>query len=308
MKPTCPICHSQTARLAFEKEGFRHYACRECQAIYLFPVPDENELSDYYVAKEAETRSSQCWEREEHDYRHYEAIWDAALSDIERRAGRGPLLDVGCGGGQFLAFAKRRGWSELEGIEYAPGAAEVARARSGAEVHSVDFLSSGLAGDRYAGVTMWNVIEHAPSPRAFVGEVQRLLRPGGVYVADCPNRFGVTMRFIGEDAYVVKPPEHLTYFSHRSLRHLLETSGLVVERLSSNTIYINDWVRFLKRPAAEAEAREQHLSWYTRFTSSSLMLAMIGVANSFLSAARLGDQMLISASKRGPRPETSLSG
>ncbi len=298
---TCPVCSSQAATPAFEKEGFSHFACRDCQAIYLFPVPSESELSDYYVAKEEETKSSQCWEREEHDYRHYEAIWDEALADIERRAGRGPLLDVGCGGGQFLAFARSRGWTELEGIEYAPGAAEVARERSGAEVHSVDFLHSGLAADRYAGVTMWNVIEHAPAPRDFIAEVARLLRPGGVYVADCPNRYGVTMRFIGSSAYVVMPPEHLTYFSHRSLRRLLEGGGLRVEKLASNTIYINDWVRFLKKPQAESEARQQHLSWYTRFTSSKLMLAMIGLANVFLNAARLGDQMLIAASKPAPR-------
>lgn len=299
MTPQCPVCRSQDARPAFEKEGFSHFTCRGCQAIYLFPVPSESTLSDYYVAKEAQTRSSQCWEREEHDYRHYEAIWDEALRDIERKAGRGPLLDVGCGGGQFLAFARGRGWDALEGIEHAPGAAAVARERSGAEIHSVDFLHSGLASGRYAAVTMWNVIEHAPDPRAFVAEVSRLLRPGGLYVADCPNRFGLTMRVIGAPAYVVMPPEHLTYFSHRSLRRLLEDGGLRVAKLASNTIYINDWVRFLAKPREETEAREQHRSWYARFTRASWMLGAIRLANVFLNATRLGDQMLVAAQKPG---------
>jgi len=297
MTPECPICGGAKADPSFEKDGFAHFHCRDCQALYLFPVPSQNELSDHYVARQDETRSSQCWEREEHDYRHYEAIWDQALRAIERTAGRGPLLDVGCGGGQFLAYAKRRGWKELEGIEYAPAAAARAHQRSGAEIHSIDFLASGLAADRYAGVTMWNVIEHARDPRAFVAEVYRVLRPSGIYIADCPNRYGVTMRVIGASAYVVMPPEHLTYFSHRSLRRLLESSGLEIERLASNTIYINDWVRFLGKPAEETQAREQHLSWYSRFTGSSLALGLIQLANVLLNATRLGDQMWVAARK-----------
>lgn len=297
MHPECPVCSGDDAVLSFSKDDYRHFHCRDCDALYLFPLPTETQISDYYVAQEEETRSSQCWEREEQDYRHYEAIWDDALRTIERGAGRGPLLDVGCGGGQFLAYAKQRGWEEVEGIEMAPGAAQRARERSGASIHSVDFLASGLEADRYAGITMWNVIEHAPKPRSFAAEVRRLLRPEGMYVADCPNRRGITMRVIGKQAYVVMPPEHLTYFSHRSLRFLLEGEGFENLELKSNTIYINDWVRYLAKPKAETEARKTHLAWYSRATSSSLSLKLISLANIFLNTARLGDQMLVAAQK-----------
>lgn len=292
---------SHAADPSFAKDDYQHFHCRECHALYLSPLPSESELSEYYVAQEEATRSSQCWERNEQDYRHYEPIWDTALEQIEKSGGRGPLLDVGCGGGQFLAFARRRGWEDLAGIEYAPGAAARAHEVSGATIHSVDFLASGLAADHYAGVTMWNVIEHAPDPRAFVAEVHRLLRPSGVYVADCPNRRGVTMRVIGKDAYVVMPPEHLTYFSHRSLRRLLKDGGLSIDMLASNTIYLNDWVRFLGKPKEEQEAREAHLTWYARVTSSQPFLSLIGIANVVLNALRLGDQMLVAARKPGKR-------
>ncbi|MBW2294644.1 MAG: class I SAM-dependent methyltransferase [Deltaproteobacteria bacterium] len=225
MTAECPVCAGHNADESFTKDGFRHFHCRDCNSLYLFPTPSKSALFEYYVAREEATRSSQCWEREENAYRHYEPIWDQALRQIEKDSGRGPLLDVGCGGGQFLAFARQRGWEQLEGIEYAPGAATRARERTGAEVHTVDFLASGLEPAQYAGITMWNVIEHAADPRAFVAEVYRLLRPAGTYVADCPNRYGITMRAIGKEAYVVMPPEHLTYFGHRSLRRLLENAG-----------------------------------------------------------------------------------
>jgi 2-polyprenyl-3-methyl-5-hydroxy-6-metoxy-1,4-benzoquinol methylase len=291
------VCTGHDSAASFTKGGSRHFHCRSCHALYLFPVPSASDLDEYYVAREEATRSSQCWEREENDYRHYEPIWDEALRRIEAASGRGPLLDVGCGGGQFLAFAKTRGWDQLEGIEYAPGAAARARERTDAVIHDVDFLASGLESTHYAGITMWNVIEHAPQPRAFVAEVQRLLRPAGTFVADCPNRRGITMRTIGKSAYVVMPPEHLTYFSHRSLRRLLEDAGLKIRHLESNTVYLNDWVRFLTKPKEEEQAREAHLSWYSRVTSSGLGMGLIGFANLFLNAARLGDQMLVCAQK-----------
>lgn len=297
MQPECPVCLESNADPSFAKDGFQHFDCRKCRALFLFPSPSQEELDRYYVAQAEATRSSQCWERGEQDYRHYEPIWDAALSQIEQASGRGPLLDVGCGGGQFLAFARSRGWDELEGIEISPPAAEQARASSNAVVHQSDFLSAETEPGRYAGVTMWNVIEHAPMPRAFVRQVATLLRPGGTYAADCPNRHGLTMRVIGTEAYVVMPPEHLTYFSHRSLRTLVELEGLEIRKLASNTLYINDWVRYLSGPKEEAEARESHLKWYGRATRSPLTLGAIGFANVLLNLARLGDQLFVAAQK-----------
>lgn len=297
VNPQCPICLQHDADESFTKDGFRHFSCRSCRGLYLFPTPSQSELDDYYVAQGEDVWSSQCWERGSPDLLHYEAIWRDALAEIERRVGRGPLLDVGCGGGQFLAFARQQGWEELAGIELSPIAAAAARERSGAVIHSTDFLSSELEPDRFVGVTMWNVIEHSRAPRAFVEEARRLLRPGGVYVADCPNRYGITMRSLGKRAYVVMPPEHLIYFDHRSLRRLLESGGLRVQRLACNTIYINDWVRFLTRPAAEAEARASHLSWYSRATGSRFALGAIRYANLLLNAARLGDQMFVVGQK-----------
>ena len=296
--PQCPVCGSKEARRSFAKDGFRHYSCSECDLLFLFPVPSPEELDAYYVAGADDTRSSQCWEREDFDYRHYEPIWERALESIERSAGRGPLLDVGCGGGQFLAFARERGWSDLVGVEPSPPAAAHARSRTGAEILETDFLSCNLEPERFSGVTMWNVIEHTPTPRLVLRQVRRILGARGTFVADCPNRYGLTMRIIGKEAFVVMPPEHLAYFSHRSLRALLEPEGFQVSQMSCNTIYVNDWVRFLSKPKNERSAHVSHLNWYARLTSTEALLKMIDLVNVVLDKTRLGDQMLVVAEKR----------
>ena len=145
---------------------------------------------------------------------------------------------------------------------------------------------------------MWNVIEHTPTPRLVLRQVRRILGARGTFVADCPNRYGLTMRIIGKEAFVVMPPEHLAYFSHRSLRALLEPEGFQVSQMSCNTIYVNDWVRFLSKPKNERSARVSHLNWYARLTSTEALLKMIDLVNVVLDKTRLGDQMLVVAEKR----------
>ena len=124
-----------------------------------------------------------------------------------------------------------------------------------------------------------------------------MLAPSGTFVADCPNRYGVTMRLIGKEAFVVMPPEHVTYFSHRSLRTLLEPAGFRILRLESNTIYLQNWLRFLGRPREESDARASHRTWYARMTGSRLALGGIALANVVLDWTRLGDQLLVAAQK-----------
>ena len=298
VEPKCPVCFSGNPREAFQKNGYDHWSCQQCDALYVFPVPTAEALADYYAENAEQPNSSQCWEGEALHFRHYEAIWAAALRAAKAQAGAGPLLDVGCGGGQFLAFARRQGWDSLCGVELSEPAAELARARSGAEIHSSDFLDSVLPASSQAVVTMWNVIEHAPQPRAFVQEVHRLLRPGGVFIADCPSRRGLTMSLIGPQAWVVMPPEHLTYFSPTALRTLLEAEGLSLVRLASNTIYLNDWLRYLRgSDVEESESRQSYRAWYERVTRSAMALWGIRGIDLLLGATGLGDQMLLVAQK-----------
>jgi hypothetical protein len=105
------------------------------------------------------------------------------------------------------------------------------------------------------------------------------------------------MRLLGKRASIVMPPEHLTYWSHRSLRTLLEPAGFRIRRLESNTVYLGDWVRFLGRSREESAALASHRTWYERATRPAMAPRLIGLANALLGAARIGDQMLVAAQR-----------
>lgn len=69
---------------------------------------------------------------------------------VEELSGRGPLLDLGCGTGQFLTFAYEQGWRELMGLELAAAAAATARKRVSAEIYVSDLTETSLEAGHFA--------------------------------------------------------------------------------------------------------------------------------------------------------------
>lgn len=101
----------------------------------------------------------------------------------------GPILDVGCGRGEFLELC-REAKVEARGIDVDPGM--VARCReAGLEVAEADALAYlGALGDgSLGGVFCSQVIEHLPAG-AFIALVRLAhakLRPGGTLLCETPN-------------------------------------------------------------------------------------------------------------------------
>jgi len=102
---------------------------------------------------------------------------------------KGPVLDVGCGRGEFLELC-REAKVEARGIDIDPGM--VARCHeAGLDVAQGDALAylAGLPDASLGGVFCSQVIEHLP-PEAFVALVRLAyakLRPGAVLLCETPN-------------------------------------------------------------------------------------------------------------------------
>ena len=76
------------------------------------------------------------------------------------------MLDVGCATGEFLAAAKARGW-EGYGVETSAIAADYAARTYGVQIHVGALDSVPWPAGWFDAVTLWDVIEHVPSPRRY---------------------------------------------------------------------------------------------------------------------------------------------
>jgi 2-polyprenyl-3-methyl-5-hydroxy-6-metoxy-1,4-benzoquinol methylase len=108
------------------------------------------------------------------------------LEDLRSSA---PVIDLGCGRGELLLMLREAG-VQASGIDNDP-ALVAAAIRRGLEVVRADVLDGlrALADDSCGGVTAVHLFEHLPSEvlASALVEIRRVLRPGGLVIAECPN-------------------------------------------------------------------------------------------------------------------------
>jgi 2-polyprenyl-3-methyl-5-hydroxy-6-metoxy-1,4-benzoquinol methylase len=160
---------------------------------------------------------------------------------------------VGCATGEFLAAARDAGW-ETYGVETSAQAADMAASRSGSQVHTGTLDTAPFEAGWFDVVTLWDVIEHVQSPSAYVKQIARLLRPGGMFALTTPNAGGLTFRLIGRDWWVVGPNDHIYYFTPDTLKRLLTGSGFALRTMQSLDVQLDSWQQVLRYPALQQSA------------------------------------------------------
>jgi 2-polyprenyl-3-methyl-5-hydroxy-6-metoxy-1,4-benzoquinol methylase len=242
----CPACGHVRRRAAGSRGELTLHRCTACGLVFSDPQPRE-EVEQRY--------------RETYDLAaHFGAREPRKTILYERRLARLPtptaghdrLCDVGCGDGQFLELARHAGW-RVCGVDLNPPAVKRARAR-GIEVAEGSFETmEDLPARSFTLVTCWDVLEHAPRPRAFAERLAGLLAPGGWLALTTLNRRSLASRVFGTRWSMVVP-DHFTYWDRRSLSSLFTSLGLIVVR--GETFGLGrDFVQCLDRISRSDRAR-----------------------------------------------------
>jgi SAM-dependent methyltransferase len=225
-KPTCVVCSGALepalhgARDPQSGERFDVLRCSACRLGVIDPIPADLGRfygPAYYGKRHGFTAQYRCWRRMRLLRRHV--------------SGDGRLLDVGCGEGDFLAFAARRGWRAC-GVERGERLRDATQ--SGVTVYgSVDELR-GLA--TFDVVTLWHSFEHMTEPTQELDRVLELLDDGGTLILVVPDFGGIQAKTFGRSWFHLDVPRHVYHFSQRALIDLVESRGLVVVGVNHHEI------------------------------------------------------------------------
>ncbi len=228
MKQTqiCYVCKS-AAQFYINKDGYDLYACPVCEHAFVYPVPSPEALSKVYSENYFSNGGDGFGYAEyDKDKEPMRDIFVSYLSKLEKLISKKAIFDVGSATGYFLDIAKGMGW-ETFGNEISEfGYRECVR-RGHSMSKDMDIAENTYP--KYMSVvTLWDVLEHVPDPRVLIRNVSGMLSDDGILAINTIDRSSLWARIWGPKWNLIVPPEHLHYFSSKSIISLLGEGGFEI--------------------------------------------------------------------------------
>jgi SAM-dependent methyltransferase len=289
-RPDCPCCGAAAADAAPEVTvtGMAYVRCPACRHLYVGRQPTPEALRHRFAT--ADDLAGVYTDAASLEVRMAQVVRPklAWALDAAARDGRGAesLVDLGAGGGHFVAAARQAGL-RATGYELSAASCAFAREVLGVELVRGDAMAAE-PGEPADLVTLWGVLEYVPEPRAFVRQAARHLAPGGLLVAEVPRADALSAALAGAFPGTVtrhlEPTSHLNVFSDASLATLLWDAGFapVAAWYFGMDAYELLSQLALRVPAEAAEA---------------LAVPLLGLQDA-LDRARLCDDVIVAAVRR----------
>ncbi|PMP88890.1 MAG: hypothetical protein C0172_01580 [Caldisphaera sp.] len=248
----CPICLNEVEEKDYKEiyispynnQEYKRYECPYCDLHWWEPlkiIPEfyESEILDVYTGFHTIQRDKLGT--------NHEPFFKYFPKDV-----RGRLLDIGCGDGVFLRYAKEAGF-EVWGIDFDSKSVEVAR--KGVGVDTIYAMSLEEFYDfakkenlKFDVITFFEVLEHQDKPREFLNMVKELLKDGGYIAGSVPNRESYFWQELNQKIFTGDyPPNHFLRFSDISLKNCLEITGFQSIEVFKTDFPFYELFLFLKR-------------------------------------------------------------
>lgn len=222
---SCPLCDSKDIQALSGYERAFLNKCNSCSFIFSKSVPSDDELESYYSSEYELTEFFSPITK-----KRYEEILDG----FEHLKKTNNLLDVGSGSAFFAEIATQRGW-KVFGTELTDESIRKAEEKgvimSKGKLEDIEYES-----DFFDLIVCIEVIEHVSFPTPFTKELQRVLRKGGAVYISTPNFDSLLRRRLKGQYDVIGYPNHLSYFTAKTLKSLFSSSGFSKLSLVTNGI------------------------------------------------------------------------
>lgn len=273
----CIICNSDklTTLLGYEKAHLCQ--CDSCDLVFARKTPSAEELNTYYKNYGTNNYLSPL------TIKRYNELLDT----FEHFRKTSKILDVGCGIGYFLIEAKKRGW-EVYGTELSIESADICLDK-GINIEKGVLNAENYEPQMFDIITSFEVIEHINNPLIELEHFNAILRRGGLVYVTTPN-FNSMLRYRLKAAYnIITYPEHLTYYTPKTLQTVfelsgfeklkIETTGISLTRLRTSTGKSNQEIISAKSDDEKIRNRmdnKRHLKFMKKVINSTLTVLGLG--------------------------------
>lgn len=258
----CPQCGGENIEPlpGYSSPPWQVVECARCRFVYLRNPPEYKELSQDFAWEK--TRVAEVKRRKERSpvrmWLDNMTRWRAEIyspgigARLKRLFAPGRVLDVGCGSGKkvpepFVPF----------GIEISEAlsreADEHMRARGGRAIHAPAVEGVREFPDRYfSGILLRSFLEHEKQPKALLEECSRVLADDGAIYVRVPNFGSLNRRALGGKWCGFRYPDHVNYFTTRSLAAMAADCRLELKLLNPIRLPFDDNINAILKPAGSA--------------------------------------------------------
>ena len=221
---SCTICKSTNLT---ESRTYVHaylVKCTNCNFVFTKKKPTIEELSKHYANYPRYDQLSPITEKR----------YNELLNQFELFRKTNNIIDLGCSNGLFLECAKKRGWN-VYGTEFSEDSIGFCKEK-GITVFKSNELPPELLKLDFDIVTSFEVIEHINTPNEEIQLVKSLLRNGGAFYFTTPNFNSISRYLLKEKWNIIEYPEHLSFFTPKTINYLLKKYGFKKDFISTTGI------------------------------------------------------------------------
>lgn len=222
----CRVCKSDNLKLYYT-QGYNHeykfYQCQNCKLVNI-------DLTNLTISDHQDKYSINLKDPKDKS-KNVGAL--LSINYINQKiSNKGKMLDIGCGNGALLQYAKETGW-EVEGLELVESIAQFVKENLNIEVQVGNFMDGFSTESEFDLVTFRHVLEHIPDSIKVMNEISRLLVPGGYAMMEFPNIEALSLKYrrllsnLGfKKKYAIGyQPGHCNEFCRESFQYLCDKTG-----------------------------------------------------------------------------------
>ena len=231
-------------REAIQNSKYKTVFDKECGFMRVEPYPTQNELKGYY-----EGTYFDQGDLVKHDYLNDELIYrvtylkyiDSIFKNIEKKDNIS-VLEYGCGVGSFIRSLLTSRYDNcielINGVDISNTAIKMASNHTKSQkVYFYPLDEFIFPVKKYDLVASLEVIEHIPNVQKIVKKMSESINQGGIIFLTTPNYNSFEQRVFKKNWRLFCPPEHINYFTKKTLSNILNENGLKVISFNDEFVF-----------------------------------------------------------------------